>query len=162
MAKDINYESRSIKRVIKKAFKIKEYVLEDINISLSHGKVFKVNSKGEEKGFVYVGRVMSCSSKGCDLGDGEVKDASSEYFDYVMAIDNNHKVLRVKIFNYNATHGHAVCARWWLKQFNGYDGSKDLEVGKNIDAVSGATKSSNALTKNIQKIIKNYIVPENN
>lgn len=56
----------------------------------------------------------------------------------------------VKVFNYQATHGQEVSAKGWLKQFIGFDGRKPLTVGKNIDAISGATISAYGITLDVQ------------
>jgi hypothetical protein len=66
----------------------------------------------------------------------------------------------VKIFNYAATHGHEVSAKGWLKQFAGYNGSDTLQVGKNVDAISGATISVYGITLDVQMktiLLKNYL-----
>ncbi|HCY41547.1 MAG TPA: FMN-binding protein, partial [Prolixibacteraceae bacterium] len=39
----------------------------------------------------------------------------------------------------------------WLKQFQGYDGTRPLTVGKSIDAISGATVSVFSITDDIQE-----------
>ena len=39
----------------------------------------------------------------------------------------------------------------WLNQFIGYDGTKTLRVGKEIDSISGATISAYGITTDIQQ-----------
>ncbi|MCK4920537.1 MAG: FMN-binding protein [Bacteroidales bacterium] len=56
--------------------------------------------------------------------------------------------------NYQATHGQEVTSPGWLKQFVGYDGIKSLVVGREIDAISGATISADAITMNLQRRIR--------
>ncbi len=46
-------------------------------------------------------------------------------------------------------------AKGWLKQFTGYDGSDTLEVGKNVDAISGATISVYGITLDVQMKTRN-------
>jgi len=57
----------------------------------------------------------------------------------------------VRVFNYQATHGQEVSAKGWLRQFDGYDGSTVLKVGKDIDAISGATISVYGITRDVQE-----------
>jgi len=47
----------------------------------------------------------------------------------------------VKIYNYQASYGQEVTSSNWLKQFKNYTGKEELIVGRNIDAISGATIS---------------------
>ena len=57
----------------------------------------------------------------------------------------------VEIFNYQATYGYEITNKRWLKQFIGFGEDELLEVGKNIDAISGATISVHAITYDIQE-----------
>jgi len=74
-----------------------------------------------------------------------------EFFDYLIVFDTNLSVQQVKVYNYQATHGQEVTTKGWLKQFQGYDGSRSLTVGKSIDAISGATVSVYEITNDIQE-----------
>ncbi len=165
-AKEINYNSKKIKKGIKKVFKTKQFtIVENTHLvdSFVNGKYYTVNGENKILGYLYVGRVMSCNSEGCDLASNDEKsfslENSNEYFDYFIIVNLKKSVELVKIFNYQATHGHAVCSKWWLKQFRGYDGTSKLNIGKDVDAVSGATISTNALSNDIYKIV-NFIKKE--
>jgi Na+-translocating ferredoxin:NAD+ oxidoreductase RnfG subunit len=80
----------------------------------------------------------------------EGEKAISEYFDYFMIFDTIPKIKSVKVFNYAATHGQEVTAKGWLKQFIGYSGDSKLTVGKNVDAISGATVSVAGIVTDIE------------
>lgn len=111
--------------------------------------------------YVYVGRVNSCRASGCS--SPAVKGAESyEYFDYFIVFSNNVQIEMVRVYNYASTHGQAIVSKPWLKQFIGYTPPAPLEVGKQIDAISGATISVYALTHDVemqsialQNIVKN-------
>lgn len=84
----------------------------------------------------------------------------TEYFDYFILFDSECAIKLTRIYNYAATHGHEVAAKGWLKQFAGYNGTDTLEVGKNIDAISGATISVYSITEDVQLktiLLKNYL-----
>lgn len=116
-----------------------------------NGRFYKILDNNKILAYAYTGRVNSCRAGGCSLGNNE-EDADMEYFDYYAVFNVQKQIVKLAIFNYQATHGQAVCSRAWLKQFLYYDGSKQLKVGHNIDAISGATISSNAFTSNIQDV----------
>ncbi len=129
------------------------------NILLDNGRIYISRAGNETLGFVYVGRVYSCRAGGCALGDervitAEQNDEDIEYFDYYIVLEPGLIVKKVRVFNYQATHGEEVCGSGWLKQFMGYHGEKKLEYGKNIDAISGATISANAITYNVQEAVR--------
>lgn len=115
------------------------------------GKFFSIRENGVAKGLAYVGRVNSCRSNGCSIAS--TPSGNFEYFDYYAIFDLNFAVRKISVFNYQATHGQEVTAKSWLKQFIGYNGSDRLDVGKNIDAISGATISTTSLTQNIQDVV---------
>lgn len=110
-----------------------------------HGKFFEVRSEDSPYHYMYTGRVNSCRTGGCSLSSRLPGEGESEYFDYFILFDQEKTVRLVRVFNYQATHGHGITARGWLKQFAGHDGSVPLQVDKNIDAISGATISVHAI-----------------
>ena len=59
-------------------------------------------------------------------------------------------VQKVKVYDYQATHGQEITATNWLKQFKDYDTKTELIVGRNIDALSGATISVDATVSDIE------------
>ncbi len=108
--------------------------------------------------YVYVGRVNSCRAGGCSNElSSPINNLESEYFDYYILFNPKKQVSMVKVFNYQATHGYEICAKGWLKQFIGYRGKEELKVGKEIDAISGATISVYAITSDVEKITKTLI-----
>jgi len=73
-----------------------------------------------------------------------------DYFDYLLAFDTDLSVLGVSITTYRSSHGAAICQKRWLSQFIGYSG-EELHLGKEIDAVSGATISAEALVRDLKR-----------
>ncbi len=57
-------------------------------------------------------------------------------------------------FHYQATHGHEVMNKFWLRHFVGYDGTQKLKYGKDIDAVAGATISAQALMDDLDLVLR--------
>ncbi|MCA1755925.1 MAG: FMN-binding protein [Bacteroidales bacterium] len=112
--------------------------------------VIKIN--GEKKGFIYSGRVFTCSASGCSTGKGENGIQRSEYFDYMIIFGESVSVEKINILSYQATHGMEITSRGWLKQFTGYNGDKKIESGRNIDAISGATRSVESIISDISRV----------
>jgi len=163
---EINYMHRSLVKTLRKGggssrSSVKEIILPDsiLKSNQVRGKYFIINDKNvKQYKYIYVGRVNSCRAGGCSLS-GKAGLGAPEYFDYYILFDKNKKVQAVKVFNYQATHGHEIAAKGWLKQFVGHDGSESLRVDKNIDAISGATISVYAITRDIElktKLLGNF------
>ena len=141
-----------IQKTIKKQFGSQEFLVqpvEGIDESYSGSEIFSIQSDDFVLGYVYVTRVNSCRMGGCSImpGNGAIE---FEYFDYYFMTDSSGEVLTVKIFNYQATHGHQVMSKGWLKQFIGCNGSQNLIYGKDIQAISGATVSAKTLIDDIK------------
>ncbi len=154
----LEYQPQLLLKTLKKAgitdvSKIKEITFSDpaaLQASIQ-GKFFQLpdNNAGAFK-YLYVGRVNSCRAGSCFIASNETNNGHAEYFDYYILYDANKTVQDVRVFNYQATHGHEVTAKGWLKQFIGHDGSESLQVNSNIDAISGATISAHAITSDIE------------
>jgi len=89
-----------------------------------------------------IGYLMSTSAKG-----------KYEYFDYAIAYASDFKVLGLSILVYRSSHGAAISQKGWLSQFKGYSGEK-LTLGKDVDAIAGATISAAALLKDLERTYK--------
>ncbi|MBI9066983.1 MAG: FMN-binding protein [Salinivirgaceae bacterium] len=127
--------------------------------SMNTGKFFKVVKNDTLLGYVYVGRVVSCRAGGCSKDKKPLSVAEHyEYFDAFMIFNSQKVIESVRVFNYQATHGQEVCSKGWLKQFKNFSAEKNLVVGKDIDSISGATISANALTNEVNYITQLLMV----
>lgn len=123
----------------------------DLQKEVYMGKFFGIQSSINPKySYLYAGRVKTCRAGGCSIASSNRESVSeSEFFDYYVIYDSLFTVLKVKIYSYQATHGHEVSSKGWLKQFTGYNGTRELRVNKDVDAISGATISVYAITYDI-------------
>lgn len=147
-----------IQREILQKYKVREFnlkLLTDItgnsNRSEPGGAFYKIRHGDSLMGYLYTGRVNSCRKGGCSVPDYIDLAGDHEFFDYFVLFSPSKKVLQVVVHNYEATHGHEITAKGWLKQFTGYDGRKPLTAGKEIDAISGATISVQGIVEDISE-----------
>ncbi|MGV8829668.1 MAG: FMN-binding protein [Breznakibacter sp.] len=153
----VDYSSKSLYKSLQKLGVSNVSALEEIAFSVSqklsspvNGKFFLIKeNNAQNHRYLYVGRVNSCRAGGCSNPSQQPTHGECEYFDYYILFDGQKRVQTVSIFNYQASHGHDITAKGWLKQFVGYDGSVPLQVDKNIDAISGATISVEAITADV-------------
>lgn len=151
---EIDFNPKRLKTEIERQFKQPEYHKQEIKADepgFINGKFFSLNHHQLIFGYLYIGRVNSCRANGCSFSGTFNRDDTSEYFDYFILFHPDRTVAGVFVFNYAATHGQEITSKGWLKQFIGYDGHKDLSVGKNIDAISGATISVFGITEDIRQ-----------
>lgn len=153
----IDYQHRRFEKAIRKTLDTKDfrvyqpgYLKPKDSSSKSSGKYFKAIATKDSTRFVYAytGRVNTCRTGGCGPGNRN-KDMGAEYFDYFILFSKDHEVTLVEVFNYQATYGFEITSKGWLKQFTGFSGKTKLKPGKEIDAISGATKSVKSITKDV-------------
>ncbi len=96
--------------------------------------LFKITEENENRGYV-----LSTEAKG-----------RYDYFDYSIYYSEDLIVKGLIVTVYRSTHGAAICQKKWLSQFHGYDG-EELNLGKEIDAISGATFSAESVVQDIQR-----------
>lgn len=151
----IDYQHKRLFREIERELSITDPVLDELALTGMPGpvlgKFFRVtaNSDSGPAEYIYIGRINSCRAGGCSISPVDEVWGDSEYFDYFIFFDSTLNVSLVRVFNYQATHGQEVSARGWLKQFEGYDGKKDLHVGQEVDAIAGATISVHGITDDV-------------
>lgn len=117
------------------------------------GKFFRINEPEATVRFAYVGRVNSCRAGGCSKPDGAAptpEELEYEFFDYFLLFDDQARVQAIRVYNYSASYGYEITAPGWLRQFVGYAGERELIVGKDVDAITGATVSVYAITADVE------------
>ena len=78
------------------------------------------------------------------------RENTYDAFRYALTLDKNLTVKDLRILRFRSEYGIEIQSKRWLKQFRGYDGSQELEYGKSIDAVTGATISAKELISDFQ------------
>ena len=157
---NIENDNKAVRKFLKKAGIQNTEKLSELEVPQELLDQTKVNCKlynvedsayeGNVK-YIYLARVTTCRAGGCCASSTPTNSYENpEYFDYIISYNKNLSLNQIKVFNYQATHGQEITSRGWLKQFINYDGSEYLEADKNIDALSGATISVNAIINSIE------------
>lgn len=107
-----------------------------------NGNFYEIRGVTEYR-FAYSGRVFTNRN-------GHTVTQSNEFIDYLMFYDSNFVVKRIKVFDFKGTTGQGVCSSGWLKQFSGHKPGRMLQLGREIDGISGATSTVNTFSFDIQ------------
>jgi|WetSurMetagenome_2_1015567.scaffolds.fasta_scaffold137192_2 Na+-translocating ferredoxin:NAD+ oxidoreductase RnfG subunit len=75
---------------------------------------------------------------------------------YIVALDLTGKVTNLAVMSYVEQRGRPIATRRFLGQFVGKTGKNAITIGKDIDAVSGATISSRATAFAVKKVVVLY------
>ena len=99
--------------------------------------------------------VYRVSRAGALLGFAQVRNVKGKEqpITYLVATDSADALRDIDILVYRETQGGEVAYEPWRKQFRGKTTAAPLQVGKDIRNVSGATISSNAVTRGVRKTL---------
>ena len=120
--------------------------------------LFTINRLQEQLGFLVINKSQGCHIGGCD-GIALDENAKYENFWYAVVFDNNHQILQIKVLEYTSEYGYEICAKNWLKQFQGYKGCNLTYGSKEVDAISGATVSAQSIVMDISNLC--WLLTEN-
>jgi hypothetical protein len=155
-----NENDRNLQRELKKIYGKHDYVLLPLKVPEKFnpaGTFFQIKSSindAQLPAYVYIGRVNIVRSA---AATGKKSD-NAEYFDYFILFNASKAVNLVRVTNYQSSYGEMISSPGWLRKFIGHAHPKPLEVGRQIDAISGATISVNNITFDIRQ--KSYILQE--
>ncbi len=92
---------------------------------------------------------------GASLGTLVLSSAPGRFerFDVMVVLEPGGKIALIRILKYRSEYGSEITNKKWLAQFYGKPGG-EFTLHKNIDAISGATYSSNGLVQEINLILK--------
>lgn len=120
--------------------------------------LFTINRSQEQLFFLVINKTQGCHIGGCD-GVALDKNAKYENFWYAVVFDNNQQILQIKVLEYQSEYGYEICAKSWLRQFQGYKGCNLKYGSKEVDAISGATVSAQSIVSDISNLC--WLLTEN-
>ena len=121
---------------------------------LEHVNTFDIEKKVQQKffsDFIYVWQVFEEDS----LAGLAVLDnvrGKSMPITFLTVFSNTGEIKSARIIKYRESIGGEVENSAWLNQFVGKSATGEFEVGREIDAISGATISVHAITRGIKKL----------
>lgn len=100
-------------------------------------------------------RVFRISKGDTLLGFAEVGNVKGKErpITYLVAVDSGGATRDVDVLVYREPQGGEVANEAWRKQFRGKTAADPLQVGKDIRNISGATISSNAVTRSVRRAL---------
>ena len=99
--------------------------------------------------------VFRVSKEGALLGFAEVRNVKGKErpITYLVAVDTTGATRDIDVLVYRESQGGEVANEVWRKQFRGKTAADPLQVGKDIRNISGATISSNAVTRSVRQAL---------
>ncbi len=158
------YEKK-INKEIKKVFEKDEIQIEVFDLVQNTGlgddnTFYKLISENKTIGFANIDKVNACQIGGCNRPD-LLNTARYDHFYYMAIFDINLSIIKVTVLDYQSEYGYEICSKNWLKQFKGSP-DKYFEYDENVDAISGATVSGQAMVDEINSLKKLVQIIHNN
>jgi Na+-translocating ferredoxin:NAD+ oxidoreductase RnfG subunit len=99
--------------------------------------------------------VLRISRDGALLGFAEVRNVKGKErpITYLVAVDSTGATRDIDVLVYREPQGGEVANEAWRRQFRGKTSSDPLQVGKDIKNISGATISSNSVTRGVRQAL---------
>jgi len=100
--------------------------------------------------------VRALDAKGHWLGSAlmDAELGKHQPIDYLVAMDPSGKVVDVELLVYREGYGGGVRSERFRTQFKGKDRGAALQLGQDLDSVSGATISSRTLADGVAKALR--------
>lgn len=114
-------------------------------LGLKENHIFKVLNNGEHIGYFVLDQSMG----------------QHDSFDYLVVFDKNLTIRTVKLLNYREDYGYEISSKWWLSQFRGKKGGKQMKYKDDIDGLSGATISAKSITDSLKILSQNMFYWKN-
>lgn len=145
--------NKKMDNVIKKIWKDKAIrktpFLIPPNLKLGEStEIFKLTDKDELIGYMVLNKAYSCKVGGCSAWSPVEDQSNYEPFYYVVIINPDLTINRIKIIEYYSEYGYEITSKRWLAQFIGKFGGS-LEYNKQIDGITGATISVKSMIYDI-------------
>ncbi len=99
-------------------------------------------------------KVWRSSSGGWFIADQVV--GKHDFIPFALALDAHGAVKDVEILEYRETYGDGVRNAAWRAQFTGKSHGATLELGGDIQNISGATLSSRHITDGVKRLLATY------
>lgn len=142
----------SVKDLLLSQFKESEEIT-FIKVQLTPGRGASLKKRLQDNSLSskYVFNVAKSQGRidGYSLFDKEI--GQHEPIDLATFFDAQGKITRVEVVAYREAYGDGVRAKRFRRQFVGKDAGSGFTVGKDIDAVSGATISSQSMARAIKR-----------
>lgn len=142
--------NKQVKRTVSKNidFDYHSLDIQTLFTSDSNTEIYSVRFENQEAASLMISEVRACDLKGCTQGKSE-NELESEYFDLLVLADAHGLILEVKILNYFSDYGYEISSKRYLSK---YKGQKLCDFGRSstqVDGISGATISYQALIESL-------------
>lgn len=101
-------------------------------------------------------KAWKVSTGGWFLADEAV--GKHEFIPFALALDDKGAVKSIEILEYREAYGSQIRDRQWRGQFTGKQAGAKLQLGKEIQNISGATLSCRHITDAVKRLLSTHAV----
>ncbi len=115
-------------------------------------ELYRITNQLKTVGFLSILEVKSCSLNGCTARKSLNDNIGSEYFDIAVVTDESKHIKSIIVLEYFSDYGYEVTSKKYLKQYHGKALCSFSSQHPQVDGISGATISYNALISSLGDI----------
>lgn len=140
---------KKIDKILNKTFKGEK--VHSISLEYNPGMInldvlSVVNDRGKPLGIAIIQLNNGCKLGGCMEIESYNPEETYETFYCITVYNTNSTIINIRVLEYGGKYGYEITARSWLNQFIGAK-EGNFRLGHEIDAISGATISANAMVR---------------
>ena len=141
------YDSKISKDLVKlfDAKKTDNLQLDQIATAEKSIEAYSITKQDRLVGYCVIKEVKACSLNGCVAQDVINDNLASEYYDLAVFTDDSKKILSIRVLDYFSDYGYEITSKRYLAQYHQKNLCDFSLEHPQVDGISGATISYNAL-----------------
>lgn len=125
-----------------------------VPVQLTPAQVAAIEQRSGVKVYAGVLRAWKAEDGGWFFTDAVV--GKHDLINYALALTAQGTVRQLEILEYREAYGGEIRNARWRAQFNGKQASDPVQVGRDIQNISGATLSSQHVTDGVRRVLATY------
>lgn len=148
----VKYKSEIEKRLAKTLDIDKDLIAYDALPSNSTKlEAYALSTENNKIAFLYIKEVQACSLNGCVAKKVSNNNIAAEYYDIAVVTDLSKTIKSIYILDYFSDYGYEISSKRYLKKYNGFKLCDFSQETNQVDGISGATISYNALIESLDE-----------
>jgi len=127
-----------------------------VPLLLTPAQIAAIEQRSGVKVYAGVLRVWKADDGGYFFSDAVI--GKHDLINYALALTADGKVRQLEILEYREAYGGEIRNARWRAQFKGKGATDPVQIGRDIQNISGATLSSQHVTDGVRRVLATYAI----
>lgn len=148
----LNQYQKKLQKDLKKIYNLKNSEIAFSNLESPDVSIerYQLSVDQNSLGFLFIKEVKACNLNGCSADKLLNNNLGSEYYDIAVFTDRDMHIQKVKVLDYFSDYGYEIASKRYLKKFQEKNVCEFSKDAPQVDGISGATISYNALIASME------------